>query len=184
MAVDLSSAIASLKQGLVIAYPTEAVYGLGCDPLNPNAVQRLLTFKQRPVGKGLILVAGDFELLAPYVNLNLIPSERWSQITSTWPGPYTWVLPKSTQCPAWLSGDFDSVAVRVSNHPVVSELTKLYNKPIVSTSANLAGEKPAVNALQVFSMFGDNLGDVIDAPLGEQAQPSQIFDAISGKKFR
>jgi L-threonylcarbamoyladenylate synthase len=76
------------------------------------------------------------------------------------------------------------VAVRVSNHPVVSELTKLYNKPIVSTSANLAGEKPAVNALQVFSMFGDNLGDVIDAPLGEQAQPSQIFDAISGKKFR
>lgn len=184
MAVDLSNAIASLKQGLVIAYPTEAVYGLGCDPLNQSAVQRLLTFKQRPVSKGLILIAGDFELLAPYVDLSAIPSERWLEISSTWPGPYTWVLPKSPLCPAWVSGDFDSVAVRVSNHPVVSELTKQYTRPIVSTSANLTGEIPAINALQVFTMFGDSLGDVIDAPLGEQAQPSQIFEALSGKKLR
>jgi len=184
MAVDLSSALASLKQGLVIAYPTEAVYGLGCDPLNQHAVQTLLNFKQRPMSKGLILIAGDFDLLAPYVDISAIPKQRWLQISATWPGPFTWVLPKSRLCPSWVSGDFDSVAIRVSDHAVVRQLTQRYNKPIVSTSANLAGEAPASNALQVFAMFGDSLGDVIDAPLGEQMQPSQIFDAVSGKQFR
>ena len=184
MAIDLSAAIASLKQGLVIAYPTEAVYGLGCDPMNQHAVQTLLNLKQRPMKKGLILVAGSFEHLAPYVDLSNIPADVWQKINATWPGPYTWVLPKSTLCPAWISGDFDSVAIRVSANPVIGQLSKSSKGAIVSSSANLAGQEPATNALQVFAMFGDNLGDVIDAPLGQDDRPSQIFDAATGKQCR
>jgi len=181
---DLSLAITSLKQGLVIAYPTEAVFGLGCDPLCQDAVQALLNFKQRPVSKGLILIAGDFKLLAPFVDVEKIPGEIWQKIIQSWPGPYTWVLPKSDACPSWVSGDFSSVAVRVSDHSIVRQLTEQFERPIVSTSANLAGQPPALNAQDVFSMFGDSLGEVIDAPLGDQQQPSQIFDALTGKQFR
>ncbi|NRA59583.1 MAG: Sua5/YciO/YrdC/YwlC family protein [Psychrobium sp.] len=184
MAIDLSSALTSLKQGLVIAYPTEAVYGLGCDPMNQHAVQTLLNHKQRPVKKGLILVAGSFDELAPYVDLSNISDVIWQKINATWPGPYTWVLPKSKLCPSWISGEFDSVAVRVSKHQVIAQLSKSYKGAIVSTSANLAGQTPALNALQVFAMFGNSLGDVIDAPLGDANNPSQIFDALTGKQFR
>jgi len=181
---DLSLAITRLKQGRVIAYPTEAVYGLGCDPMCQDAVQTLVDFKRRPINKGLILVAGDFELLAPFVDVVKIPDDMWKKINQSWPGPYTWVLPKSTHCPPWVSGDFDSVAVRVSDHPIVKQLTAQFKQPIVSTSANLAGLAPALNAQQVTSMFGDSLGEIVDAPLGEQRQPSQILDAMTGKRFR
>jgi L-threonylcarbamoyladenylate synthase len=184
MISEMNLAISALKKGLVIAYPTEAVYGLGCDPTNQQAVSSLLKLKQRTVEKGLILVAGDFELLAPFVDISSLSDQMWQQIEQSWPGAVTWVLPKSKHCPSWISGQFDSVAVRVSAHPVVTKLTRDFNLPIVSTSANLAGVAPALNAQQVRTMFEQRLGRIIDAPLGENKTPSKIFDAITGKQLR
>ena len=181
---EITSAVTALKQGLVIAYPTEAVYGLGCDPTNEQAVLSLLALKQRPIEKGLILVAGDFELLAPFVDITSLSKQSWLRIMQSWPGAVTWVLPKSKACPAWISGKFDSVAVRVSTHQVVGDLSAKFGLPIVSTSANLAGLEPALNCQQVKLMFNDTLGQVIDAPLGENAQPSKIFDGVTGKQYR
>ena len=184
MSTALSLAITSLKQGKVIAYPTEAVYGLGCDPANEQAVLSLLKLKQRPVEKGLILVAGDFELLEPFVDLSTLSFERIQQIKQSWPGPVSWILPKSNTCPPWISGRFNSVAVRVSTHPVINELSAQFASAIVSTSANPAGEPPATTVQQIYDMFDKQLAEVIDAPLGNEASPSQIFDAVSGKQIR
>ncbi|RLA24971.1 MAG: tRNA threonylcarbamoyladenosine biosynthesis protein RimN, partial [Gammaproteobacteria bacterium] len=124
----------ALQQGKLIAYPTEAVYGLGCDPLNEAAVMSLLSIKQRPAHKGLILVASDFSQLQPFIN----PSQEMLQrIIPTWPGPITWVIPVQSWVPTYLKGTHHSIAVRVSAHPLVRQLCASYGGAIVSTSANI-----------------------------------------------
>ena len=112
----------AFRQGQLIAYPTEAVYGLGCDPDNESAVNNLLDLKKRPVEKGLILVAANYSQVVKYVADNHIPIERRADVFSCWPGPITWLLPASASTPAWLTGGNDLIAVRISAHPVVRKL--------------------------------------------------------------
>ncbi len=103
---------------------------------------------------------------------------------SKWPGPFTFVMPVKPQVSKLLCGDFDSIAVRVSAHPVVRELCDTLNKPLVSTSANLAGEPPVVDAQQIITDFSDKIEALIIGQLGEQRQPSTIIDARSGQILR
>ncbi len=104
-----------LKQGAVIVYPTEAVWGVGCDPQNHKAVMRLLAMKNREWQKGLILIAASIEQVEPYIEM---PSRMaWRRATATWPGASTWVFPATDYCPMWISGERDTVAVRVTAHP-------------------------------------------------------------------
>lgn len=180
----IENAIEQLSAGEVIAYPTEAVYGLGCDPDNEQAVLKLLAIKQRPVEKGLILVAATYSQLLPYINDKAIPLERRYQIFSSWPGHISWVLPASTSAPAWITGQFDSIAVRVSAHPVVQQLCQAYGKPIVSTSANLAGEPAITDRQQLLASIGLKVAAIVDGALGGAAQPSQIRDGLTGEIFR
>ena len=107
----LRQAARALRHGGIIAYPTEAVYGLGCDPLNAAAVLRLLTLKNRPMDKGLILIASDFQQLIPFVRTP--DADIMRRINATWPGPVTWLLPAKAETPAWLCGAHDTLAVRV-----------------------------------------------------------------------
>lgn len=180
----IENAIEQLTAGEVIAYPTEAVYGLGCDPANEQAVLKLLAIKQRPVEKGLILIAANYSQLLPYVNDKAIPLERRYQIFSSWPGHISWVLPASTNAPAWITGKFDTIAVRVSAHPIVQQLCQAYGKPIVSTSANLAGEPAITDYQQLLASIGLKVAAIVDGPLGGAAQPSQIRDGLTGDIFR
>ena len=179
-----SSAEDVFRQGGLIAYPTEAVFGLGCDPDNQEAIQRLLTVKQRCASKGLILVAADYAQLLPYVDDSLIPQERRFEIFSKWPGPVTWLLPKSARVSALLSGDSDLIAVRVPNFPMLRDLCRQLGKPIISTSANLSGQPPAINAEQVQHQLGDQVDWTIDQPVGGNASPSQIFNGLTGQQLR
>jgi L-threonylcarbamoyladenylate synthase len=179
-----SEAVDALKQGGVIAYPTEAVFGLGCDPCNAAAVAQLLTLKQRPVEKGLILIAADYNQLLPFIDLQRLPDSRRQQILNSWPGPVTWTLPKSAQCPEFISGSFDTVAVRVSAHPVVQTLCLEYGGAIVSTSANLAGDEPARTAATLAPQLVDKLAAVIDRAVGGRAAPSEIRDGVTGAILR
>ncbi len=130
-----------LVQGQGIAYPTEAIYGLGCDPLNEYAVSDLLALKQRPVDKGLILIAASIQQLAPF----LITSHSGilDKALATWPGPTTWIFPAQNWVPKWLTGHHSSLAVRVSKHPTVIALCKGFGGPIISTSANISAQQPA-----------------------------------------
>lgn len=174
----------ALQQGGVIAYPTEAVYGLGCDPDNKAAVMALLAIKQRPVEKGLILVAANYSQLLPYVDDKAIPLEKRYQIFSSWPGHISWVMPASKTAPKWLTGQFDSIAVRVSAHPVVQQLCHAYGKPLVSTSANLSGQPAIIDKAELEQSLGDKLSAIMPGALGGATQPSQIRDALSGNIVR
>jgi len=182
--IAISNAITALHQQQVIAYPTEAVFGLGCDPLNEEAVQRLLNIKQRPIEKGLILIAADLSQLDDYVDLSKLTAEQINKIKQTWPGPATWVMPAKAQVPKWLTGQFDSIAVRVSAHSTVQTLCLAFGGPITSTSANLTGLSPCVTAAEVVNQLGPLLGAIVDEPVGELAQPTAITDAITGKVYR
>ena len=126
-----------VREGGVIAYPTEAVWGLGCDPWNEVAVDRLLALKERPVHKGLILVADSIEQFG--FLLDDLP-ERWiDRLASTWPGPNTWLVPHQNRLPEWIAGQHDTVALRVSDHPL---LVQLRAAPQTSEGLALACELP------------------------------------------
>ncbi|QHM73600.1 L-threonylcarbamoyladenylate synthase type 1 TsaC [Mixta intestinalis] len=175
--------VQQLQQQAVIAYPTEAVFGLGCDPDNEKSVMELLAFKQRPVEKGLILIAADYQQLEPYVSDRELSVVQREKMFATWPGPVTWVLPALPQTPRWLTGRFDTLAVRVSAHPAVQALCRAFGKPLVSTSANLSGQPPCRNVEEVLQQFGKHF-PVLHGETGGRLNPSEIRDIISGDIIR
>ncbi len=177
----LKRAAAILHAGGIIAYPTEGVWGLGCDPDNAEAVLHLLALKQRPWQKGLILIAADYEQLAPFVKASPIMVKR---ARATWPGPVTWILPARDSTPQWLRGIHHSVAVRVTAHPVVAGLCRRFGGALVSTSANIGGHPPARRRLQVQRDFGSDLDYIVPGPLGTQRGATEIRDARSGVIIR
>ncbi|MCK7579112.1 MAG: Sua5/YciO/YrdC/YwlC family protein [Chromatiales bacterium] len=175
-------AVRCLRRGGVIAYPTEAVYGLGCDPWNAEAVAHLLAIKRRSVGKGLILIASDPDQLWSFVEPPA--PDRLSDILATWPGPNTWLLPAHPATPAWLTGRFDTLAVRVSAHPLVAALCRAYGGAIVSTSANQAARPPARTSLDV-RLALDELPDyILTGYCAGSDRPSVIRDGRTGRIIR
>ncbi|HEY2451701.1 MAG TPA: L-threonylcarbamoyladenylate synthase type 1 TsaC [Scandinavium sp.] len=180
---NLHNAIRSLNNKEVIAYPTEAVFGVGCDPDSETAVMRLLALKQRPVEKGLILIAANFEQLKSYIDDNLLTDVQREAVFSCWPGPVTFVFPARASTPRWLTGRFDTLAVRVTDHPLAVELCQAYGKPLVSTSANLTGQEPCRTVDEVLAQFGDAF-PVVNGETGGRLNPSEIRDALTGELFR
>jgi len=174
--------VEQLRSGGMIAYPTEAVWGLGCDPFNSHAVNRILEFKRRPWQKGLILVAASTRQIG--FLLGGLTDEQHRLLEESWPGPNTWLLRHRGLIPDLVSGEHDSVAVRVSAHPVVAALCEKFGGPIVSTSANRAGMNPARSGVRARRML---LGDDVEfAPgrVGNRASPSVIRDLTSGRVIR
>jgi L-threonylcarbamoyladenylate synthase len=172
----------ALRAGAVIAYPTEGVWGLGCDPLNRAAVERLLALKRRPVAKGLILIAAEAAMFEPLFYA-LSPAQR-QQLDDSWPGPSTWIVPDPDhRAPAWIRGRHDSLALRVTAHPLASRLSRAFGGPIVSTSANPAGLAPALTAYAVRRYFG-GLVMIVPGETGGSKTPSTIRDLCSGRVLR
>ncbi len=179
----LRRCVGTLQQGGVIAYPTEAVWGLGCDPDDWAAVLRLLELKSRPIEKGLILVAGEVaqieHLLAP------LPGALRERALEQWPGPVTCLIPDlADQVPAWLRGNHDSIAVRVSAHPLVRALCDAFGGPLVSTSCNPAGHPAARHPWQVQRYFRGELDGLLPGALGGERRPSRIIDLVDGRIIR
>lgn len=170
-----------LLQGGVIAYPTEAVWGLGCDPWNEQAVHNLLKLKKRSIRKGLILIASSIEQFN--FLLKDLPEEKLHKLQQSWPGPYTWLVPHNDLIPYWITGDHTTVALRVSSHPLVKKLCELTG-PIISTSANLAGQPAAKTRLMIEYYFHQQLAGVLNGELGEEKKPSQIHDLMKNTIIR
>ena len=180
----MRTALETFNQGGIIAYPTEAVFGLGCDPDNKQAVEKLLAVKSRPIEKGLILLAANYSQLLPYIDDSQLSPEQRDSILSRWPDGITQVLPCKTNTPKWLTGKFSSIAVRVTSQADVVALCNLADKPIVSTSANLTGEKPAINWQQAEFALGDKIDFIIKGKTLGFTQPSKIIDGLTGDVFR
>ena len=182
--LELHGAVDALRRGGVIAYPTEAVFGLGCDPFDKAAVLRLLDIKQRSVDKGVILVAAHVGQLDGLVDWAALPAGRLEPVLASWPGPHTWIVPATARMPGWITGTHDSVAVRVSAHPGVVALCTAFGGPLVSTSANLAGMDPARHADAVDPALLARIDGIVEGAVGTLAQPTVIRDARTGAKLR
>ncbi|HQQ63518.1 MAG TPA: Sua5/YciO/YrdC/YwlC family protein [Pseudomonadales bacterium] len=175
-------AIATLRNGGVIAYPTEAVWGLGCDPLDEQAVMRVLALKKRDWRKGVILVAASIEQLAPY--LRGLDDEKYATLRKSWPGPNTWLVPDNGVAPSWITGGQPTLAVRVSAHPVVAALCHAFDGAIVSTSANIAGDPPARSIRDVIRYFGNDIDVIVPGDVGGADKPTQIRNLMTGEICR
>lgn len=167
--------------GGIVAHPTEAVYGLACDPLNTQAVLRLATLKNRSLEKGLILVASSFEQLESYVE---VTDKIYKKIAATWPGPITWVLPAKPGISGILTGSHTTLAVRVSAHPVVQALCKECDQPLVSTSANVQSSPPARSALAVRRIFNQKVDLILHGTVDLSAMPTEIRNATTDEVIR
>ncbi len=173
-----------LRNSGVIAYPTEGVWGLGCNPLDDAAVARLLTIKQRDIAKGLILIAAREEQLEDFVDYPALPRERLTAVRATWPGPTTWVMPASIYAPAWITGAHQGIAVRVSAHPDVVTLCDDFGGAVVSTSANLAGTPAPMLRSALDPTLLAEIDGVCEGETGGRSSPSMIRDARSGEILR
>ncbi|MGA9421428.1 MAG: Sua5/YciO/YrdC/YwlC family protein [Rhodanobacteraceae bacterium] len=184
VSADLDGAVLALSRGGVIAYPTEAVYGLGCNPHDRAACEHLFRLKQRPPALGVLLIAANFEQIRRYADLTALPEPVRAKVRASWPGPQTWVLPCGADVPEWIRGKHAGIALRITAHPIAAGLCRAFGGALVSTSANRHDQAPARDAQQVIAYFGDSIDAVVEGPLGGLSQPTPIRDAISGRIIR
>ncbi len=172
-----------LCSGGVIAYPTESIFGLGCDPDNRLAVQRILRIKQRPQHKGLILLADRFSAFKRYVAP--LSADQINSMQASWQGntPHTWLVPTSKHCPRWLTGKHKTIAIRVTKHRYSKRLCKQLGMALVSTSANQSGHRPAKTSRQCYRLFSGQVRILPGMTAGIK-KPSTIQDLVTGKILR
>ena len=187
ISTSVAEAAHCLKQGQVLAYPTEAVWGLGCDPYNEQAFLEILRLKQRPIEKGVILLAASIHQVEPLL-VDLAPDIR-EQVIASWTNrsaderATTWLLPATDEIPAWIKGNHPKVAVRVTTHPLCVALCNAFDGFIVSTSANPAGLSPARSLQEATQYFAQEL-NYLNGDLGLSQAPSRILDAETGAVIR
>ena len=171
-----------MRDGGVVAYPTESVYGLGCDPLDPTAISRILDLKQRDPEVGFIILGADLADVRPYLDVS---DAQLQAMQAEWPGPVTWVAPCAPDVPAWLTGGRETIAVRVTAHPGAAAVCRAFGRGILSTSANRSGRPPAKTALQVRLRFDEKAIDyVLPGPTGGAVRPTEIREAVTGRVLR
>ena len=172
---------AHLRRGGLIAYPTESCYGLGCDPDNRSAVQRLLRLKQRPQHKGLILIASGYRQVARY--LHPLTSSQQQQLEIAGTQAVTYLMPALHSAPRWLRGGHDTLAIRLTAHQQAAQLCRGVDSALVSTSANRSGQRPAKTYAQCRRLFGRKVW-VLPGRVGKNRKPSTIAMWADGKIIR
>ncbi|WP_422823261.1 L-threonylcarbamoyladenylate synthase [Variovorax ureilyticus] len=178
--LTIQGAAAVIRGGGVVAYPTEGVFGLGCDPMNAAAVRRVADVKQRSDAQGFVLISSSLGQLERWVDLGLLSEVARKAILESWPGPITWVVPAKRGAKLPASGGRTGIAVRVTAHRVASRLCEAVGGPIVSTSANPHGAPPARSLTDVLAYFPSGLLDgVVNGKVGINAGPCQIRDALT-----
>lgn len=178
----IDQAVQVVKDGGLIVYPTEAVYGLGGDYRQADTVEKILHLKQRRTDQGLILVAGHIQYLLPLIRPD--SSRDLAMALKTWPGHHTWVFPASNLVPVGVKGPDNTVAVRLSDHPVVKALSAGLERAVISTSANIRGQKTAQDIEHIKQQWAQQVDYFLDLPLGKQTQPSAIHLAVDGRIIR
>jgi len=181
---SLTAAVDALRVGGVVAYPTEAVFGLGCDPHDEGAFRRLFALKQRPPTQGVLLIAATFAQVEPFIDLAATPAQALDLARASWPGPHTWIFPRATATPPWIAGGHAGIALRVTAHPTAAALCRAFGGALVSTSANRHGAPPALSVDDVRRAFGDELDAILNGMVGGLERPTPIRDAISGAIVR
>ncbi len=170
----------TLINGGLIAFPTESMFGLGCDPGNKKAVEKLKKIKNRPQAMGFILLTPDLVTISQWID----PDKKQTEIVSTpVKRPTTYIVPASNSAPCWLTTN-NTLALRINKDPIVQSLSDMLGLPIISTSANRHGEAPCKSASEVQKTMGSLLDYIIEGEKGSFERPSTIIDLCSGKTIR
>lgn len=180
---NLNEIINKIKANEVIAYPTEAVFGLGCNPTSEKAVRQLLTLKNRSEEKGLILIAPTLDYFRPFIDETKLSSSEWQKLETIRDQAITWIVPAKPTVPTFLRGNFSTIAVRLCKMPVIETLCQAVGFALTSTSANLSGLSPCRTAEEVKAQFGENF-PVLDAETGGKENPSEIRDILTQQILR
>ncbi len=175
----LDRAVIFLREGGIVAFPTETYYGLAVDPDSHSAVEKLFDLKRRQTDKPLLLLIESLEQLQ--LIAEHIPSAYVPLMKKYWPGPLTLVFRAKKEICRQLTGDTGTVGVRISSHPVACELVRRMGKPITATSANISGHLPAGNAAGVFSIFKDSLSYIVDGGQTPAGLCSTVLNFHGGK---
>lgn len=179
---QVDAARGRLRAGGVLAYATESCFGLGCNPFDVRAIRRILAIKGRPTHKGLIVIAANLQQLRPLIR-PLTPAQL-ATVQRYWPGPYTFLLPASRRVPTLLRGRHDKIAVRISAHGEAAALCRALGSPLVSTSANRAGQKSLKSARGCRQAFSRQQVLTLQGRIGKRRKPSTIIDLDSGRVLR
>ncbi|MDD5713023.1 MAG: L-threonylcarbamoyladenylate synthase [Smithellaceae bacterium] len=171
----IAEVVGALRDGEVIAYPTETFYGLGADGTNHAAIEKVYRIKGRDLKNPLPLIIGAEEDLASQVQE--IPAPLHELIKEFWPGPLTLIFRASPSVSPLLTGNTGKVGIRVSNNPIATLLAKELGRPITATSANLAGKSECTTAEEVVAQLGDAIQTVIDGGKTKGGLGSTIIDA-------
>ncbi len=150
----------AVLHGAVFAYPTDTIWGFGCHPLIASSALRILNIKKRPVSKGLILLSSKIDYVEAYIS-DQLSNEHVKRLQRIEKHPTTWLVKASHDCPHWLRGQHPTIAVRLTSHPFVEELCDSIKTPLVSTSANRAGQSTVANAIQARKQFGDEIDFIV-----------------------
>jgi len=180
--LSVDEAASLIASGHVVAYPTEAVYGLGCDPNNVEALQKVLNMKARAPNKGFIIIAANQAQLSAYM---ATPTKaEQAKLSAEWPGPVTFIVKSAGPLPEQLNGGRHTLAVRVSSHPVVAALCTACGHALISTSANSSGHTELRSAAAVMAQFGKDIAGVVEGELGNLATTTPIYSLITGEHIR
>ena len=167
-----------LKDGSIIIYPTEGIYGIGCDALNQNSVDKVVTIKGRSAGKSFIVICSDV------IQLNTIIDQDYMNNKELLAKDFiTWVVPAHKKCPAWLTME-NTVAVRLTNHPVIGDLCKGLNGPIISTSANYSNHSYTNDIKKIEALFDKKVDYIVEGELGGEVKSSTIQDIVTKEVLR
>ncbi len=178
------AAAEALKNGEVIAYPTEGVYGFAADAMNERAVEKLLNMKERSASKGFIVMGASLSKLSTLIKP--LTNEQEKTLLESLRGGfrYTWIVPCVDDCPEYLRGKFTTLAIRVTNHPDALALCELMPVGVVSTSANLHKEAPLTTPEAIMSLFGGQIAGVMEGSVGGLSSPTRIVHLESGEVIR
>lgn len=179
-AQNIEDAVRVLERGGVISFPTETYYGLGVDPFNISAVDRLFLLKKRERKKPILVLVSDIEMLSLLVDS--IPEQYRNLMERFWPGPLTLIFPAKKTVSALLTGGTGTIGIRISSNPIVSEIFKTWRKPFTATSANISNQDPAKSSAEVLSYFGEKLDYLIDGGESPAGLCSSIV-ALKNKRF-
>ena len=176
--INTSDASDIIKNGGVVIYPTEGIYGIGCDPYNKHSVEKIFHIKGRDYDKRFILISSQAEFLTDIIDIDIAQDERLKSKDFV-----TWIVPAKNSCPSWLKSDA-GVAVRITQHPVVNDLCNKLGSPIISTSANYANQEYINDISIIEKLFNGKVSCIVNGKLGNKKKPSTVRDIISNEVLR
>ncbi len=178
---QLEHAASILQNGGVIAHACEGVWGLACNPWCEPAVNRILEIKKRNASKGLIVIGHSSAVFEP--ELEMVDASRRCLVEQSWPGHVTWILP-TQRFPLSVTGGRTTIAARVPDHEQARDLCEAYGNALVSTSANVSSELPALRESEVRESVGSQVDFVLPGSIGDALGPSEIRSAIDNERLR